>query len=187
MSFERLDESRLFAADVRAGAARDRDVEIEIRSEDFFAEETFGARFFESFLENGGAVIELAANVDVRHRIRSDGERRDDHSFDEKMRIFFDEQAIFERARLRLVRIAEQIRRLRRIFRNEAPLHSSRKSCTAAAAQFRILHDLDDLIRRPRRDDLARLVVAAAFEIDVDRSRIRLVDVGEENFDRLHD
>src|SRR5205085_7220263 len=71
MSLDRFDESCFFAADVRAGAARDGDVEIKIRSEDSFAEESFGARFFECFVEDSCAVIELAANVDVRHRIRS--------------------------------------------------------------------------------------------------------------------
>src|SRR5439155_5925715 len=77
MAFDRFDETRLFAADVRAGAARDGDVEVESAAENVLAEESTFARFGEGLLEHDRAVIKLAADVDVGHRIRSDRESGD--------------------------------------------------------------------------------------------------------------
>ena len=65
MPFHRLDQPRLFAADVGAGAAVDGDVEVEAAAEDVLAEEALGARFLDRLRQHRGAVVELAADVDV--------------------------------------------------------------------------------------------------------------------------
>ena len=185
VALDRLDESGLFAADVSTRATCNRHVEVEVRSEDPFAEEASGARFVESFVENRRRVVELAANVDVPHRIRSDRVRRDDHPFEEKVRILLHDHAVLERARLGFVGVAEQPRRLRRVLRNEAPLHAGRESRAAAAAQFGVLHELGDLVRR-HLQRFPRSFVAAAVDVGLDRRGIRLIDVREEDFDWFH-
>ena len=185
MTFDRFDQTRLFAADVCARSARHGDVEVESAAENVLAEVAVLARFGEGFLQHRRAVIKLAADVNVRHRIRCDRVAGDDHPFDEQVRIFFHQQPVFERARLRFVGVAEQIRRLRRVLRNEAPLGAGRKSCAAAAAELRILHQLRDLLGLHLQRFFGRLI-SAAIEIHVDRSGVRLVDVREKNLDLFH-
>src|SRR4029077_20311854 len=65
MTLDRLDESRLLAADVRAGTSSDGDIEVESTAKDVLAEVAALARFGESFLKDRRAVVELAADVDV--------------------------------------------------------------------------------------------------------------------------
>ena len=52
---------------------------------------------------------------------------------DEKMRVLLHDHAVFERTGLGLVCVAEQISRLRRVLRNERPLHAGGESSAAAA------------------------------------------------------
>ena len=184
-SFDRLDEPRLFTADVGPGSSRDGDIEVEPAAENILAEEAALAALGERFLQHHRAVIELAANIDVRHRIGGDRVAGDDHPFDHQMRILFDEQAVLECSRLRLVCVTQQVGRLRRILWHKAPLRSGGKSRPTPAAQLGILHDLRDLVRL----HLQRLLgsfVAAGVDVHIDRRGVRLIDIRRQDLDRIH-
>ena len=75
----------------------------------------------------------LAANVD-EGPARADGIRSDNDAFQDRVRIALDDQAVFERPRLALVRIDGQVLD-RRVLGNKAPLHPRRKASAATASQ----------------------------------------------------
>src|SRR5207237_7587233 len=96
---------------------------------------------------------ELAANVDERS-VRLNRIGGDERPFNDSMRIPFDEQTIFKRARLALVGVADEIFRFGIIFRHEAPLHAGRKACAASTPQPRSFHLVDELSRSHISHDL---------------------------------
>ena len=113
LAFERFDQPGLLAADVSARAAMHVDLAVETRAENVLAEETAFARASASAFSRICAPSgKLAADVDIGE-LRADREARDDHPFEQLMRILMNDVAILERARLRLVRVANQIDRLR--------------------------------------------------------------------------
>src|SRR6185436_18538778 len=68
----------------------------------------------------------------------------------------------------------------RAVLREEAPLETGRKPGAAAAAEVRLLERVDDRVRRQRQEVL-QLGVAAALLVGLDRLRIRLEDVPEDD------
>src|SRR6185436_5771374 len=60
---------------------------------------------------------------------------RDRHAFDQAVRVVAHDVAVFERARLALVRIAHEILGAGKLPRHEAPLESGRETGAAASAQ----------------------------------------------------
>ena len=99
------------------------------------------------------------------------------------MRIALHQQVIFERARLALVGVADDVARFDLLI-DELPLHAGRKPGAAAAAQTRRFDELDDLVGLLAERCLQR-VVAAVLQIEVERERVRLAHVFGE--DRVHD
>src|SRR5205823_2506601 len=136
----RFDEPGLLAADVGARASMHPEVEIEAAAEDVFAEEILFASFFKRAVQNLRALSELAADVNVSelHVVRP---TREDHPFDELVRVFVDDLAVLERARLGFVGVANEVNRLAAFAVHERPLESAGKSRAAATAQAG-LHDL---------------------------------------------
>src|SRR5205085_11810771 len=96
----------------------------------------------------------------------------DQHALDKHVWIALHQISIFECARLRLVRIADQILRLRRVFRHEAPFHAGRKTRTASPAQRRLLHFIDHVIIAHAVEDYIDRIIAAVTTIDVQRARV---------------
>ena len=183
LAFEAFDEAGFFAANVGARAAVHVDFEVVPAAENVFTEVAFGACFGEGGVENFCTFGEFAANINVSkiHVIRPTG---NDHSLDELMRIFVNDLAILERARLGFVRIANQINRLGIRMAHEAPFESAGKSRAAAPAQSGIQHTFAELrLRRgvARGRDGQRLaqcgitalalvaleVIRVAFRVDV--------------------
>ena len=87
----------------------------------------------------------LAANVDVA-RVRIHRQARDQHAFDQLVRIVLDQHAIFAGAGLALVAVDHDVLGLGRGARHEAPLHSRGEARAAAAAQVGGLDLFDDLL-----------------------------------------
>src|SRR5262249_9196507 len=81
---------------------------------------------------------------------------------------------------LTLVGVHGEVDRLRRLLRQEAPLHAGREARAAATAQVRGLHHLGDLLRLELAEGLPRRRVAAVLEIDVDPAEPRDVAAAEE-------
>ncbi len=86
------------------------------------------------------------------------------------MRIVLKDQPVFAGAGLALIAVAQHIFRLRRLLRNERPLHSSVESRAAAPAQAGILDLIDDGVRL-HAERLLHGLVAVKLEIAVDIRR----------------
>src|ERR1035437_5949375 len=134
LAFERFDEAGFLAANVSARAAMDVNFQIVTGAENVFAEEIFLAGFLDGAIQNFRAFGHFAAYVNVGelHVVR---EARDDHAFDQLMRIFVHDLAILECARLGFIRITNQINRLAALAVNETPFESAGKTRAAATAQ----------------------------------------------------
>jgi len=131
----------------------------------------FAARFVERFFHAFVDVPDFAMNVVVAngnaHRVRAYR-----HALDEDVRVVAHDVAVFESARLALVRVADQILRACMLARHEAPLQSGRKARAAQAAQRRVLHDLGDLLaaalaRQAVGDQLVAAGLLVGGEVDV--------------------
>src|SRR5262249_29958469 len=146
LAFERFDQPRLLAADVSARAAMHVDFAVKARAKDVLPEEALRPRLRECLLENLRALRKLTADVDVSE-VRIDREARDHHALDELMRVLMDDVAILERPRLRLVRVADEICRLRPPALDEAPLRPARKPRAPTPTQPGLLHLLHDRLR----------------------------------------
>src|SRR4029450_7237933 len=88
----------------------------------------------------------LAADVDeplLRSRgVAGDGERLEDSE-----RIMLHEHPILERAGLGLVRVADEVVRSDRLFRDRLPLHTGGERSAPAAEELRVLELADHALR----------------------------------------
>src|SRR5262249_44013573 len=105
---ERFDQTRFLAANVGARAAVDIELNPESGPNNILAKEIVLARFLDRALEDFGALGKFAADIDVRG-MRIKGVTRDQHSFEQLVRILVDDVAVFECARLGFVGVADQI------------------------------------------------------------------------------
>ena len=164
LALERLEERRLLAADVRARAAVDDDGDAARRSR--------LAHRLERVAEDLELVLVLAADVD-EHVLRLDRVRRDQAALEEPERDAQHDLAVLERAGLGLVRVDDEVVRLRELVRlgDERPLAARREACAAAAAQPRGLELGDDVVRRHR----ARLARAPGSRPPVSYSAMSVI------------
>jgi hypothetical protein len=174
LALERLQERRLLARLVGAGAAVHVDLAVVPAAQDVRAQEPPGAGLGDRGLEHGGDVLELAADVDVAD-LRADGITRDRHALDDEVRVPLQQHVILEGAGLALVRVAAHVLRPARIFRHEPPLHARRKAGAAAAPQAGRLDEVDDLpgLHRERR---AQPRVGPVPQRHVEREAVRLAN-----------
>jgi hypothetical protein len=106
-----------------------------------------------------------------RSTASADGERADDHSLDHRMRVAFEHRPIHERARVPLVRVADDIAFVRRCVATRLPLLAGRKTAAAATAEVRLLHFVEHALRA-HFQGLGQRVVAALGDVIVDDRRI---------------
>ena len=151
LALERLEQRRLLAADVRAGAAveDDRDAAEQLRL----------VHLLERRLDHLELVQVLAADVD-EDLVAADRVRRDQAALDQPVRDGEHDLAVLEGARLRLVRVDDEVGRLAGALREEARLAAGREEGAAAAAEARVEDLLDDL-RRLHRARLRERLEAA--------------------------
>src|SRR5688500_10367754 len=90
------------------------------------------------------------------------------------MRIPFHQIAVFEGSRFRLVSVADDVLRLRRVFRDERPFHAGRESRAAATAKSAFLYFLDD-VRRRHLERFFKAFVTARLAIHLER--VPILDV----------
>src|SRR5690606_34033557 len=132
LAFERLDQRRLLAGLIRAGAAMDEHVAVEPGAEDVLAQVTGAIGLFDGRLERLLHMVELAADVDVR-RLRADRVAADRAPLDQQVRVALHQHVILERSRLALVGVAADVLSLRRVLEDELPLEPGREAGAAAA------------------------------------------------------
>ena len=174
--FERLEQRRLLAADVGAGAAVEHDRDV--------AEELLRAHLLERGDEHLELGLVLAADVDEDVR-RLDRARRDQRPLEEAERDAEHDLAVLERARLRLVGVDHEVVRLVDLvrLRDEAPLAAGREEGAAAAAQVRGVELLDDLVGRHRARLRERLEAADGLVVG-DLGQRAAVRAGEDDLRR---
>ena len=100
---------------------------IESGAENVTPKEIVLARFFDGTFEDFRAFWKLTSYVNVG-RAGIQGETGDQDAFQQLMRIFVNDVAVFERARLRFVGVADQIDRPLFVRLDEAPFETARKS-----------------------------------------------------------
>ena len=136
LALDRGHQRGLFAADERARAFLDLDVEAEVRAQDVLAEQAELARLRQRDLEAADRQRVLGAAVDVAP-LRADGVAGDDHAFDERMRIAFERRAVHERAGVALVGVADDVLRPALRLAGQLPLGAGGETAAAAAPQAR--------------------------------------------------
>ena len=145
LALERLDEAGLLAAYVGAGAAVDEDVAAVAGAQDVRADKIGGTGLGDRALEDAGALGELAADVDVG-LLHVVGEAADHDPLDHLVGILVDDVAVLEGARLRLVRVDDQVDGLAALPVHERPLDAAGEPSAAAAAKARLLDLVDQFL-----------------------------------------
>src|SRR4029077_7348119 len=128
---ETVKERSLLAADVRAGAGVDVDLDGPVFPERRLAEVALLLRLFDGALETRFREMQLVAHVDVRD-VGADAVAADDAALDARVRVLLHQRAIFVCAGLAFVRVDDEVAGLRGLLRHEAPLHAHRKAGAAA-------------------------------------------------------
>ncbi len=180
-AFDGIEQRGFFAALVGAGAGMRVEIEIETRSLDVLAQVAARIRFGDGAIHGLDQVAILAANIDVA-LVRIDGAAGDQNALDQLVRIVLHQQPVLASARLAFVGVDDDVLRLGRRARHEAPLHAGGKSRAAAAAQGGSFHFLDDLLGR-HLHGLEKGLVAVGGEIGVERFGIRETKALGQDFD----
>ncbi len=137
LAFDALDHRRLFAADIRPGAAPQLDVRQRAGR--------IGPQPGNLTLQNGPAAVILVAQVEVAggnaHHLRGN-----QHALEKAVRVALEISAILEGARLALVDIHRH-QPGRGVAAHDAPFAPCRKTRAAQAAQARVAQGFDHLFR----------------------------------------
>ena len=107
---DRVEERRLLAADVGAGAAAKLDVEADAVAHHVVAEEAVHAGLVDGVAKPSVGQRVLAAQVEVAP-LAAGREAGDRHRLDQRERVALHHDAVLERARLGLVGVADQVMR----------------------------------------------------------------------------
>ena len=155
------------------------DFTVKTRSQDIRAQKVLRPRLCQRLLQDLRCVRELLTDVKVR-QLSSHRETGDHHALDQLMRVLMHDVAVLEGARLRFIRVTNQVNRLRVRRRDEAPLHTGREPRTAASAQSRCLHLIRDRAAL-HRERLFQLVIAPILQIAFDGGIVPFsIDVAED-------
>ena len=160
LAFEALQQRRLLAADVGAGAVVH--VEIERKAVHVvLADQLRLIGLIDRGLQPLALADELAAHVDVAG-VRAHREARDQAALDQQMRIVPHDLAVLAGAGLGLVGVDDEVVRPAVVLlRHERPLQPGREAGAAAAAQARRLHLVDDPVAALLDDGLGAVPGAA--------------------------
>ena len=126
LALEALEQRRLLAADIGAGADAQLDGAV--------LEQAVGPRHHQCMLEHGDGARILGTDVD-ESLARAHREPADDHALEQRERVALHDHAVREGAGVTLVGVADDILGVARRIVHGAPLDARRKTRTAAAAQ----------------------------------------------------
>ena len=179
LSLERVEQRRLLAADVGAGAAVDDHLDPVAAAEDVLAQVAGLVRLGDGAVEDVGHRRVLAPD-EHEPPARAGGQRRDRDPLDQLVRVLLHQLAVLERARLRLVGVAAQV--LRHLAAGqERGLLSHREAGPAAAAQPGLLEHAEQLLGLQVAKGALQRAVAAQAPVGVDRGQPGLVDALEQH------
>ena len=171
LALDRLEERRLLAADVGAGAAPELDVEGEARAQDVVTEEAGFAGAVDGVGHARLGLGVLAADVEVALRCagREGGDR---HRLDRRERVALEQDAVLERARLGFVGVAHEVVGLGRLGGDGGPLATGRERRAATARSACDVGDLRDDALGAELERAGEGRVAAVGAVVVERRRV---------------
>ena len=174
----------LLAADERARANADLDVELKIRPEKRRAEQPRRARLFDGHAQTLDRERVLRADVDVA-LVRADGVAAEHHALDDGVGVALEDGAVHERAGIALVRVADHVLLVGDGLHTGLPLEARREARAAASAQTGLFHLADDLLPGHGRDCLADGGVAVAGDVGLERGVFHAPAVAQHDLDLL--
>ncbi len=174
----------LFAADERARAFFDLDIEGEVRAEDAIAEQAELARLPERELQAADRQRVLGAAVDVAH-LRADGVAGEDHALDQGMGVALERRTVHERAGVALVRVADDVLGPALRLPGQLPLRAGGEAAAAAAAQPGANQLVDHALGGHLAERLLETAVAVHREVVVERLGVDEAAVGEDDAELL--
>ncbi len=145
LAFQRLDQGRLFPADIGAGAPVHIDLAVKSRSQDIRSEKAIGLRFCDSLFQDIGDPGIFAPDIDIG-ALAAQGIRGDDQSFDQQVRQELHQVTVLESSRFRLIGITYQVTGHSLRFREKAPFHTRWKPGAATSTQPTLLHFIRHLV-----------------------------------------
>ena len=176
---QRLEHGRLFAADVSAGAAVHRNIEVETAIENVLAKQAILIRIGNRLDPTFDAQEKLAPDVNER-ALRLHGVGGNDDPFDDLMRIALDDGAILEGAWLSFVGIDRQITDDVSPRGHKTPFQPGGKTGAAAPTQARAFDQVND-VSRPHGQRFAHGLITAMIEISGNLLCVRQIDVTRQN------
>ncbi|MNC14463.1 hypothetical protein D3C75_622410 [compost metagenome] len=173
--FQGVDERRLFATDVAAGAGVDEQLEVKTRAQDVLAEQAGGLGLFHRAAQVDGGVHVLAAEEDVA-TVGLEGPGTDDHPLDQQVGQLLHQQPVFVGVRLHLVGVAEQVTDVHAlVLGHQAPLHPGGEAGAAAPLEAGVLDGADYLIGAHLTQCLAGRFVALLALVFVQPDRLAVI------------
>src|SRR6266852_2096073 len=179
MPLNRLHQRGFLAADVAARADEDLEFEIKFAATDLFSEETGATAAANLFAKDFFLKMVFVANV-KNAVLRAGDNAGDEHAFDEEMRQMRHDEAVFDRAGLAFIGVADDVFHRVALFADELPLHAGRKSGSAHTAKFRSLELRDDIVEGAGLHELANdavffcIAVRVGFAFDARNLRMGL-------------
>src|SRR5439155_201041 len=146
-ALERIEQRRLLAALVGAGAGVGREVEIETRAQDVLPEVPALIGFLDGAIDDVEQVAIFTADVHIA-LVRPNREAANDDPLDHLVRVILHQGAVLAGAGFALVGVAHDILGLGDVLRHEAPLHAGIESRAAASAQAGVLDFVNDSFAR---------------------------------------
>ncbi len=178
LAFEAFEQRGFLAADIRAGAVVD--IEIEIPAMDIVLADQLGViRLLDGGFHPAQLELVFTADIDVAS-VRLHGERRDQAALDQGLGIIAHDLPVLTGARFGFVCVHDQIVRASPHFLgHERPFQTGREARAAAAAQTGLLHLVDDPVPALIQNVLGGVPVTAllrAFKAPV----MAAIEVGED-------
>ncbi len=152
---------------------------VEPGAEDVFAEIAGFERLGDRFLRVLRAFLVGVAQKEVADR-RLQGVGRDDHPFDQLMRVRHQQLAVLVGAGLHLVAVADQVLLAGLVDREERPFQAGDEAGAATPAQPRTLDQLDQVFRA-HLQRLAQALVAAGLLVFLEQDRLARTTVLEQH------
>src|ERR1035437_3686651 len=177
IAFYRIKQRGLFAADVRAGATAQLDVEAKAAAANVIAEESLCAGKKNGLLKALGGQRIFSANVNVTP-LRADGKGGDGHPFEDGERIALQHHVGFKSPGLGFIGVADAVARTGpRV--DPFPFFAGGKSGAAAADQARLDHFTDHALG-PQIERLFERLITSEAAIIVEARCIDQADTAQQ-------
>src|SRR5258708_25150269 len=143
-AFQRFHQCAFSAMVIGTGAVIQNHIKVEAAAQDILTNIARGICLFDSTLDLYPRQGQFTAYVNESRR-NAASITGNDHSLDQLMRVLLHYHTVFEGTRLAFIGIAAQVARLV-VLGKKAPLHTCRKTRSAAPAQSRFLYHLDQIV-----------------------------------------